>query len=355
MEKIFAEVATFAGTTPQRRLTPNTLDRPASRFPLDKADEPFRLPHIDRLLYYDSSAKVIRPWPKKEVWEEAMLKDEAFRPPNPATKMVKKLKEDIKDLKEKLGTDEEKPYDEEENYQDYSLEKVRVEPDKSLISERITEGGIRVKIPATKMREKWVLPEHEEMKEGPIRDGNVVRYHTGVEDVSKRPTRDINELSTLEREQLWKYIHYRQDGITFEEAEKQMKQEKMTRLGLMSYPTVDRKDCERCHPTPASSSGKPNPFVFTEAETAIRCAVRPGLTHLSPSEVNQEDGTPERLYSRYIITPTRADPMALEAEAEDKRRWKTSAEDVAKELEKRREEEEKKRTQRRPFPVLSTW
>eukprot|EP00796_Vickermania_ingenoplastis_P008042 gene8042-5595_t len=356
--------SSYAGDTPLPR-QPRGEKGGGSVSP-SKGVPPFKLPHIDRLHYYDSAAKEVQPWPKKKVWPEAQLPEEPFRPPNPATGMVKKIKKSIENLKKVIP--EEKAYEEEETFQDYSLDHATnggftAKKKRSLLSNQVNEQGNVVRAPATEMQKKWVPPENTggSSREGPIRDGNVVA-HSVCTDFSKRSTRDINDMSTFERAQLWKYMHYRGDGVTFEEAAQTMKRETMARVVLCSYPTASRNECERCNPTPASTGSRKNPLVYLESETEPRCGVRPGLEHLAPLDkprvhVNPNDPNGEKDYkvveSKYIINPTRAE--ALEQEAKDRQqRQQRSAQHVTEYLEARKKEEAERSKNRRPLPVLSS-
>lgn len=251
---------------------------------------PFSAPHVPRELYYESpemqkkKKKSTDPWPKKKVWPEAQMKDIPFRPPNPASEMVSHLKSHIKELKEVLP--DEQPFDVKENYVGYSLttslDGYAERQERGMLSEREDTNGNKQRVPATEMALIW-MPEpgetlHETTKEGPIRDGNVVR-HCAFSEFSKRSKEEIEGMDPFELAQLYKYIRYREDGITIAEADLEMRREALGRTLLTSYATETRALCERCTPTPATST-RPNPFRYLSAKTTRLCGAKPGQDHI---------------------------------------------------------------------------
>lgn len=285
MQQRIGTTVTPAGNSP----SPYTAE-PLPRVPLTTSHSrsPFSAPHVPRELYYESPTKKKKksgdPWPKKKVWPEAQLKDIPFRPPNPASGIVSHLKDHIKELKEVLP--DEQPFDAKENYIGYSLttslEGYAERQERGMLSEREDANGNKQRVPASEMAKVWMPAPgetlYETTKEGPIRDGNVVR-HCGFGEFSKRETGEIERMDPFQIAQLYKYIRYREDGITLAEADLEMRREALGRTLLTSYATETRALCERCTPTPATST-KPNPFRYLSANTAPLCGVKPGQEHI---------------------------------------------------------------------------
>lgn len=219
---------------------------------------------------FKPSKVIVRPEKKNRPVVEYV--EPPFRPPNPATQRVEELKAEIEAISKEIS--DEPAFDKDANYEEYSLQKSK---DKMLSAAK--DGRPKESLTAQEKANAWMPVPGETLeetsREGPIRDGASVKFCCSA-NFSKRSTFEINKMDLFDQARLFKYIRYRKDGITFAEANLELKQESFGRAILTSYPDTPITECERCYPTPATGT-KHNPFLFLTAKTAPMCGVKPGL------------------------------------------------------------------------------
>lgn len=264
---------------------------------------PFSLPTIDRSLYALSDSTAQRPRPQRNPDGRPAVPDippERWRPPNPASSMVKKLKARIRGMKEVLPS--EAPFDPSENYMDYSQRHggfqhvcffperlrrvprrmVKVEPSPPVLLDPTVKSQETLDAEAKAAAPRVEVPVHapqralEPLYEGPIEDWNALRA-TCLAESSKRDTADLATMDELDTLRMWKWMRFRSKGLSFDEARAEMVRESEGARILMSYPNEPRKDCERCFQTPATGT-KLDPFRYLTAQTAQLSGAHPDYT-----------------------------------------------------------------------------